>query len=775
MSTSSSMSSSGSPNKQGRLSMSFCEEEDESVMDAEDVVVPPIPNRSVTHDFVSAVVPANTPKLKTRLLFRGTNDDDDGEIANGFSSIVARRVPRFPGIVSKENSTELNGGESSEASSCASSIASIPPMRRKRSSIERQDGTPVMQNHKCDTTVPLSFAISPKISPNSFRTMDGRFVQSKNPFSSPMLSDTPTLMSHLYVDSTTAAPPLPSSFSDEGSASPTADGKPGVRPNMLQPKMHGTPVSEATVGLQAFSIHPQQRAHYVCSPIPEQSSPSNRPSISSTSLRFFPTMEADDVPSAGSLHKVRRIHPSDDVFAASNHHFSQLARRRHFPPIIDTKYGPHMALDDEDGISPTDVLSFPAFTPLVPKTGPPPTPVKQQRPRTGHYAPKTPVLSGHRSLPRTPLVSSGAFRRSPPEYDDEEEEEGDAHMTMLRNTSRFHADFDIIGELGQGSFGSVYKVRVSMHPCGAGIRMTAVVFSLTAVSLQVLSRLDGCMYAIKAAKRQAKGVADRDRMLKEVYALAALSDQADPANFHIVRYHQAWMEQDRLYIQTELCSGTLCDAVHRDLLCTLPSRKYKLLREMLLALEFIHRHNMVHLDIKPENIFIKNDQYKLGDFGLVTKAASPAGQEDVEEGDSRYMSLELLTGEKGTDLTKSDIFSLGVTMYEICLGRALPMNGPEWQDIRAGILSPLPNADREMASIIQRMMDPQAAQRPAAQALLKHPQLLSDEEKALNAERTKVMQANMQLAAQQQRHGFLPPKRSLTRANTWSGSSWPHL
>lgn len=282
------------------------------------------------------------------------------------------------------------------------------------------------------------------------------------------------------------------------------------------------------------------------------------------------------------------------------------------------------------------------------------------------------------------------------------------------------------------------------------------------------------MYAIKAAKRQAKGVADRDRMLKEVYALAALSDQADPANFHIVRYHQAWMEQDRLYIQTELCSGTLCDAVYRDLLRTVPSRKYKLLREMLLALEFIHRHNMVHLDIKPENIFIKNDQYKLGDFGLVTKAASPAGQEDVEEGDSRYMSMELLTGEKGTDLTKSDIFSLGITMYEICLGRPLPMNGQEWQDIRAGILSPLPNVDREMASIIQRMMDPKAVQRPTAQALLKHPQLLSDEEKALNAERTKVMQANMQLAAQQ-RHGFLPPKRSLTRANTWSGSSWPQL
>lgn len=77
-------------------------------------------------------------------------------------------------------------------------------------------------------------------------------------------------------------------------------------------------------------------------------------------------------------------------------------------------------------------------------------------------------------------------------------------------------------------------------------------------------------------------------------------------------------------------------------------RKWKLLREMLLALDFIHRHGMVHLDLKPENIFIKNDQFKLGDFGLVSKTTS---HNDVEEGDSRYMSKELLSGDHD-DLTK---------------------------------------------------------------------------------------------------------------------------
>jgi len=227
------------------------------------------------------------------------------------------------------------------------------------------------------------------------------------------------------------------------------------------------------------------------------------------------------------------------------------------------------------------------------------------------------------------------------------------------------------------------------------------------------------------------------------------------------------MEDDRLYIQTELCTGTLADEIASGSLTE--HRRFKVLREILVALEFLHRQCMVHLDIKPENIFLKNDQYKLGDFGLVTRASS---DQDVDEGDSRYMSLELLMGDR-SDLTKSDIFSLGVTMYEICLGRPLPMNGPEWQDIRHGrLIMPLPNTPHELSTIVRQMMGPVPAHRPTASQLLQHPQLLSDEQKALKLEKTRVMQANMQLA----QHAFSkmcppPTKRALTRANTWNGSS----
>ena len=253
-----------------------------------------------------------------------------------------------------------------------------------------------------------------------------------------------------------------------------------------------------------------------------------------------------------------------------------------------------------------------------------------------------------------------------------------------------------------------------------------------------------------------------------------MSDQADTATFHIVRYHQAWMEEQRLYIQTELCTTTLSAEIeHHSPALMSVERRYKFLREICLALEFIHLKGMVHLDIKPENIFIKNDQFKLGDFGLVSKVSS----HDVEEGDSRYMSKELLSGDHA-DLTKSDIFSLGISLYEICLGgvRSLPKNGPEWLSLREANFHPLANTPDEMQRIISIMMNPSYGARPSAQELLKRPQLLSAEQKALLAERNKVVQANRALAEQTNRLRKLaiPPiparKGLLVRANTWNGS-----
>jgi len=428
-------------------------------------------------------------------------------------------------------------------------------------------------------------------------------------------------------------------------------------------------------------------------------------------------------------HKVRRINIGDDVIAAKSEEAASWKKKLY---VTTAPQGDCI----RDNISPTDVMSFPLQSPI------PPTPTKPRQYRRPHVKRYTPIRK-QTLPPQTPMPQrrSAKVRSS---LDSTDSTEG---SPSAQSQSRFDSDFDVIGELGTGSFGSVLKV---------------------------LSRLDGCMYAIKVAHRAAKGNADRDRMLKEVYALAALSDQADTATFHIVRYHQAWMEESRLYIQTELCTSTLAAEMKQGKLTT--QRKYKFLREISVALEFIHKNGMVHLDIKPENIFVKNDQFKLGDFGLVNKVSN---HKDVEEGDSRYMSKELLSGEHA-DLTKSDIFSLGITLYELCLvgGKELPHNGPEWQDLRSGKIPLLSNTALEMYNFIKIMMNPSYAERPSASDLLKRPQLLSPEQRALLIEKNKVIQANLALAEQTDRLRKLAPAPpmprkpgALMRRSTWSSGS----
>jgi len=240
-----------------------------------------------------------------------------------------------------------------------------------------------------------------------------------------------------------------------------------------------------------------------------------------------------------------------------------------------------------------------------------------------------------------------------------------------------------------------------------------------------------------------------------------------------------------LYIQTALCERTLLEEMAMDggyrakdgnvgasgsgTIILNEKRRYKLLREMLLALALVHKSGMIHLDIKPENIFIKNDQYKLGDFGLVSKIENRK-DDYVEEGDSRYMSRELLSGDLD-DLTKSDIFSLGATMYEICLGRGpqtLFENGPEWHDIRDGNLRPMPRTTFDLQLILREMMAPEYKKRPSAEDLLKRAPLLSDGQRQLIVERNKVKAANRALGVQRERFKLLSPQngRRLHRSNT---------
>lgn len=119
--------------------------------------------------------------------------------------------------------------------------------------------------------------------------------------------------------------------------------------------------------------------------------------------------------------------------------------------------------------------------------------------------------------------------------------------------------------------------------------------------------------------------------------------------------------------------------------------------QMASALSAIHSKGLVHLDVKPDNIYVLNGVYKLGDFGRAVRAD---GSMEIEEGDARYMPLEILNDDH-SQLTKVDMFSLGATIYELARGLPLPTSGPQFQSLREGKLSLLPGYSLTLQNIFK--------------------------------------------------------------------------
>ncbi|ODV60541.1 kinase-like protein [Ascoidea rubescens DSM 1968] len=115
-------------------------------------------------------------------------------------------------------------------------------------------------------------------------------------------------------------------------------------------------------------------------------------------------------------------------------------------------------------------------------------------------------------------------------------------------------------------------------------------------------------------------------------------------------------------------------------------RIWKIFIELTMGLYYLHSNDIIHLDLKPANIFISiTGKLKIGDFGLSTKLPLKNFKYCEREGDREYIAPEILLRSEYSKA--ADIFSLGLIIFEIAANIYLPDNGPSWQKLRSGDLS----------------------------------------------------------------------------------------
>lgn len=90
--------------------------------------------------------------------------------------------------------------------------------------------------------------------------------------------------------------------------------------------------------------------------------------------------------------------------------------------------------------------------------------------------------------------------------------------------------------------------------------------------------------------------------------------------------------------------------------------------EILKGYEVLWKKGILHQDLKPDNILIKNGTYKIADFGFSIFYENVT-LDKVRLGTCDYMPLEKLTQPKYDASTKSDVFSLGVIFFKMIIGR----------------------------------------------------------------------------------------------------------
>ncbi|XP_065219198.1 serine/threonine-protein kinase 10 [Planococcus citri] len=257
--------------------------------------------------------------------------------------------------------------------------------------------------------------------------------------------------------------------------------------------------------------------------------------------------------------------------------------------------------------------------------------------------------------------------------------------------------WEMIGELGDGAFGKVYKAQ---H------RDTR---QLAAAKICILE--------------------DEDDLSDFMIEIDILSECKHP---NIVGLHEAFFISGKLWMLIEYCDGGALDSIMVELEkpLTEPQIAY-VCKNMCQALAFLHSHKVIHRDLKAGNVLLTIDGgVKLADFGVSAKNKLTLQKHDTFIGTPYWMAPEVVLCETFRDNPydfKVDIWSLGITLIEFA-----QMEPPNHEMSPMRVLLKIQKSDppkldqpskwsKEFNDFIAKALIKDPSQRPTADELLKLP------------------------------------------------------
>jgi serine/threonine-protein kinase len=234
--------------------------------------------------------------------------------------------------------------------------------------------------------------------------------------------------------------------------------------------------------------------------------------------------------------------------------------------------------------------------------------------------------------------------------------------------------YNIIGELGQGAMGTVYK---AVDP------LIDRVVAIKTINLSLA--LD-----------------EKDEYESRFYQEAKAAGRLSHPN--IVTIYDVGKSDEIAYIAMEFLQGRELRAVLNDGKRMAVEEVINIVAQVAQGLAYAHEHGIVHRDVKPSNIMIVRDGHvKITDFGIARMAsAAVRTQTGMVLGSPKYMSPEQVVG-KLTD-QRSDIFSLGVMLYEMLTGQA-PFAGENINAIMYQTLNSVPPPPSTLSPAVPEMLN----------------------------------------------------------------------